>query len=113
MQNCNRYLYISANYSFMNRNVPVFGLLLGIIFPILGLLVVYFVKFSNASLGSFFQVLINDHKAAALMLAFSLFANLIPFIYYTNKRLDQTAKGVLIATMLYAVVIVILKYVWV
>lgn len=96
----------------MNRNVPVLGLLLGIIFPILGLLVVYLVKFSNASMGDFFQVLFNDHKAAALMLAFSLFANLIPFIYYTNKRLDGTAKGVLIATMLYAVLIVLLKYVW-
>ncbi len=96
----------------MNRNVPVFGLLLGIIFPLLGLLVVYLVKFSDAGIGDFFQKLITDHKAAALMLAFSLFANLIPFIYYTNKRLDGTAKGVLIATMLYAVLIVLLKYVW-
>ena len=63
-------------------------------------------------MGNFFKVLFDDHNTAALMLSFSLFANLIPFIYYTNKKLDQTAKGILIATMLYAVLIVMLKYVW-
>lgn len=98
----------------MNRNVPIFGLLLGILFPVLGLIVIYFIKFSNTgNIGEYFNVLWNNHHTAALMLAFSLFANLIPFIYYTNKRLDQTAKGVLIGTMLYAVLIVLLKYVWV
>jgi zinc transporter ZupT len=96
----------------MNKNVPVYGLLLGLLFPILGLIVTYLIKFSGAGFGDFIQVLVNDHKAAALMLAFSLFANLIPFIYFTNKRLDQTAKGVLIATMLYALLIILLKYVW-
>jgi len=96
----------------MNKNVPVYGLLLGLLFPILGLIVTYLIKFSGASFGDFIQVLVHDHKAAALMLAFSLFANLVPFIYFTNKRLDQTAKGVLIATMLYALLIILLKYVW-
>ncbi len=96
----------------MNRNLATFGLLLGIIFPLLGLLVVYFVKYSHDSFIAFFQSLSQNFSAAALMLSLSLFANLIPFIYYTNKRLDQTAKGVLIATMLYAVLIILLKYVW-
>ncbi|HTN47343.1 MAG TPA: hypothetical protein VL098_13420 [Flavipsychrobacter sp.] len=96
----------------MNRSNAPFGFVLGIFFPILGLIVVYLIKFSGAGLGNFFEVLFNNHETAALLLSFSLFANLIPFIYYTNKRLDATAKGILIATMLYALLIVLLKYVW-
>ncbi len=96
----------------MNRDNAPLGLLLGLIFPVIGLFVVYLVKFSSTGIGDFFQTLFHNFKAAALIIAFSLFANLIPFIYYTNKRLDQSAKGILIATMLYAVLIILLKYVW-
>lgn len=113
VQKCVGYLYISANiHLVMNRNNALFGLILGIIFPMLGLLVVYLIKYSHASIGAFLHGLMNDHNAAALILSFSLFANLIPFIFYTNKRLDLTAKGILIATMLYAVPIILLKFVW-
>jgi len=96
----------------MKRNVPVFGLIIGIIFPMLGMLVMYLVKFGGTPFGEFIQTMINNHKVAAMVLSLSLLANAIPFIYYTNKRLDLTARGILIATMLYAVLIVLLKFVW-
>ena len=102
----------------MKRNVPVFGLLLGLIFPILGLLVMYFVKFRTdpsgdvVSLNEFYNRLMANPKASAGVLSLCLLAELIPFIYYTNKRLDLTARGILIATMLYAVLIILLRFVW-
>ncbi|MBS1588689.1 MAG: hypothetical protein JST52_03655 [Bacteroidetes bacterium] len=96
----------------MKRNVPIFGLLIGIIFPILGMLVVYLINSAGASFPEFLHALASKHKEAAAVLSLSLVANAIPFIYYTNKRLDLTARGILIATMIYAVLIVLLKYVW-
>jgi hypothetical protein len=54
----------------------------------------------------------SNHKIAALVLSLSLLANAIPFIFYTNRRLDLTARGILVATILYAVLIVLLRYVW-
>jgi hypothetical protein len=106
-------LYISVSiYFLMKRNVPVFGLLLGIIFPLLGMLILYLIKFNNMQIGAFIGTFMQDHKLAAMVLSLSLIANAIPFIYYTNKRLDLTARGILIATMLYALVIVLLKFVW-
>jgi hypothetical protein len=99
-------------HAFMNRNNAPFGLILGIIFPLIGLLVVYLVKYSGVGVSNFLHGLMNDHNAAALVLSFSLFANLIPFIFYTNRKLDYTAKGILIATMLYALPIILLKFVW-
>jgi hypothetical protein len=112
-----RLIYITIlaqtlNIVFMKRNLAIFGLFLGLVFPILGLLTMYLIKFSSVPLNVFFQNLISDPKVAGGILSLSLIANLIPFMYYTNKRLDLTAKGVLIATMLYAVVIILLKFVW-
>lgn len=96
----------------MKRNVPLVGFVVGVIFPMLGMLVMYFLKFKGIPFGEFLNTLINNHKVAAMVLSLSLFANALPFIYYTNKRLDYTAKGIFIATMLYAVLIVLLKWVW-
>lgn len=96
----------------MKRNVPVLGLILGIIFPILGLLLLYLITF-DGSLKEYFQYLVVNYKRATPgMISLSLMANLIPFIFYTSKRLDLTARGILIATMLYAVLIVLIKFVW-
>jgi len=96
----------------MNRNVPVLGFILGILFPMLGMGVMYLVKFNNIPFGDFIQTMVNNHKVASLVLSLSLLANAIPFIYYTNERLDYTARGILVATILYAVFIVLLKWVW-
>lgn len=96
----------------MKRNIPVLGLIIGIIFPMLGMCVMYLVKFTGTPFSDFLHTMMANHKVAAMVLSLSLLANAIPFIYYTNKRLDLTARGILIATMLYAVLIVLLKFVW-
>jgi hypothetical protein len=41
-----------------------------------------------------------------------LLINLIPFVYFNMKRLDYAMRGVFIATMLYALFIVLVKFVW-
>lgn len=77
-----------------------------------GLLVMYLLKFQGQSFDAFFRILLKEHDVTAKVLSLSIIANIIPFIFYTNKRLDLTARGVLIATVLYAVLIVLLKFVW-
>lgn len=96
----------------MNRNAPIFGLILGIIFPVLGTLVIFLLSRRGYTFGGYVESLMANHKVAAKVLSLSLIGNLIPFIYYTNRRLDLTARGILIATMLYAVLIVLLMFVW-
>jgi hypothetical protein len=78
----------------------------------LGMLVMYLIKFNDTPFMSFIATMKSNHKIAALVLSLSLLANAIPFIYYTNRRLDLTARGILVATILYAVLIVLLRYVW-
>lgn len=96
----------------MKRNVPVFGLLIGLLTPVIGFIIMYFIWRQGMSLGEFTRALMNNHDMASKVLSLGLLLNLLPFILYTNKRLDYTARGILVATILYAVLIVLIKYVW-
>ncbi len=98
----------------MKRNVPVFGLLIGLVFPILGILIVSFIfaSMQHVSVGNFLTAMKGSHGSLAKVFSLGLLINIAPFIFYTNRRLDLTARGILIATVLYAVVIILLKYVW-
>lgn len=68
--------------------------------------------FRGSTLGYYYATLYTNRKVASMILTLSLLLNLIPFLYYTSKRLDYTARGILIATILYAVFIILIKYVW-
>lgn len=94
----------------MNRNAPILGLILGILFPILGVLIMYFIKFNSEPFVDFIKILFSQPKVGAMIFSLGIIGNLIPFLYYTNRRLDLTARGVLVATMLYAVLIIILRF---
>jgi mannitol-specific phosphotransferase system IIBC component len=96
----------------MKRNVPIFGFIIGMIMPIIGIFIVYLVMHNDTSMPVFFREMFNRSKEAALVLTLALLLNLVPFIYFTNKRLDLSARGILVATVLYRVFILLLTYVW-
>jgi hypothetical protein len=96
----------------MKRNVPIFGLLIGLVLPVAGYGIMYLIWGHGMGFGEFTRTLVNNHDMASKVLSLALLINLIPFSYYIKKRLDYTARGVLIATMLYFVFIILLKYVW-
>jgi hypothetical protein len=96
----------------MKRNVPLLGFIFGLVAPLAGMLVVYGILFRGMTFEGFLTRFTSDPQVAAKVLTLSILANLIPFLYFTNRRLDLSARGVFIATMLYAVAIVLLKFVW-
>jgi hypothetical protein len=103
---------LASHSSIMKRNVAVFGLIIGLVMPFLGLAVMYFAWFHGSSFGEFMSRIFSDHQLASKVLSLSLLAELIPFIFFTSKRLDNSARGIFIATMIYGVLIILLKYVW-
>lgn len=96
----------------MKINVPIVGFIIALILPIIGIFIVYLIKFSSSSLDTFIRVLTHNTDTAATVLSLAVLANLAPFIIFINKRMDQAAKGVFVATMLYGVLMVLLKFVW-
>ena len=96
----------------MTRNVPILGLIIGLLFPLIGVIIMYFVRFKGVEFGEYIISLFSNGKLGSMVLSLSALLNIIPFLYYTNKRLDLTARGIMVATMLYFVLFVLIKFVW-
>ncbi|WP_018615619.1 hypothetical protein [Segetibacter koreensis] len=95
---------------FKKNNVG-FGLLLGFIAPIVGLLVYYLVQFRNVtSLSGFFYYVATEKALLTAVISVLLVANAGVFTWYVNKRKDLTAKGVFISTCIYGLTALIWKF---
>ena len=96
----------------MRTNRPFFGFFIGALLPILGFCIVVALLKGGNSFGGFTDRLFINHRLAALVISLSILINAIPFAYFNSKRLDYTARGIFVATMLYAVFIILLRFVW-
>ena len=86
------------------------GLLLGIIAPFIALLTYYFINYSYMTTGEFINYLIRGDMYTALI-SLCVLANLAAFYPFIWKEKWSGARGVLGATFLWAIVVVILKVV--
>lgn len=85
------------------------GLVLGLIGPLLGLAVVYFVRFPSYSFKDFLDYFMKDNKMITSIGSLSLLANAVLFTIYVNTHRDNTAKGIFIVTLIYGIGILVLK----
>ena len=85
------------------------GIVLGLIGPLLGLVVIYLIKFSGVSFGDFLDAFFNDNKLITSNGTLSLLANVILFTLYINTHRDNTAKGIFIITLIYGIALLVLK----
>ncbi|GEO08026.1 hypothetical protein [Segetibacter aerophilus] len=87
------------------------GIILGFIAPIVGMLLYYFIQFKSVmSFGEFVHIILVQRTLLTALVSVSLVANAAIFTLYINKRLDQTAKGIFIATCIYGVASLIWKF---
>ncbi|HVT86339.1 MAG TPA: hypothetical protein VHD35_14135 [Chitinophagaceae bacterium] len=85
------------------------GLILGLIGPLVGLLIIYFIKFPGLSFGDFFDLFINTNRLITSIGSLSLLANVLLFTIYINTHRDNTAKGIFLITLIYGIGILVLK----
>ena len=85
------------------------GLILGLLGPALGLVVVYFMKFSSYGFGEFLDYFFNDSKLITSIGALCLLANAVLFTIYINTHRDNTAKGIFATTLVYGIAILVIK----
>src|SRR5688572_32886096 len=85
------------------------GLFLGLFGPLLGLVIVYFIKFPSYSFQDFLEYFMNDNKLITSIGSLSLLVNVVLFTIYVNTHRDQTAKGIFIITLIYGIGILVLK----
>jgi len=96
----------------MKRDLPVVGFIIGLLLPLLGFSIVKFIFFKRDSLQAVITSLSHSHRDAGKVLTLSILINLLPFLFFMRRRQDYTMNGVVVATMLYAVLIVLIMFVW-
>ena len=85
------------------------GLVLGLVGPVLGLIIVYFLKFSSYDFMDFLDYFYHDSKLITSIGAVCLLANAVLFTIYMNTPRDSTAKGIFVTTLVYGIAILIIK----
>ncbi|HRO69906.1 MAG TPA: hypothetical protein PK951_05980 [Chitinophagaceae bacterium] len=85
------------------------GIVLGLFAPMLGLVVIYFLRYSGSSFGLFLDEFFNNNKLITSIGSLSLLANVVLFTIYVNSHRDNTAKGIFIITLIYGIAILLLK----
>jgi hypothetical protein len=85
------------------------GIVLGLLGPIIGLTVIYLIKFSSVSFGEFLDEFFHNNKLITSIGSLALLANVILFTIYVNTQRDKTAKGLFLITLLFGITILVLK----
>jgi hypothetical protein len=85
------------------------GLILGLFGPVVGLLVIYFLKFSSFSFADFLSEFTSKKNLTTSVGALCLLANAVLFTLYINTHRDNTAKGIFLTTVIYGIGILVLK----
>lgn len=92
-------------------NKPIYGLIVGIVVPILAFFVYYIIErimHDNLGFVDFINVLVE--KKSILPPSLCVFANLIP--YFIFKKLDYwyTVKGLVYSLVIYTLIFVVLTF---
>jgi hypothetical protein len=88
------------------------GLVLGLVAPILSLFTYYFIKFYPLyTLRDFFYYLSTNKAQITAISVPCLVLNIALFTIYINSHKDSTAKGIFAATIIYAIVALLFKFI--
>jgi hypothetical protein len=87
------------------------GIILGVLGPLAGFLIFYLIKFLplGQSLSSYLHLFKDNTFLIPKVMSLSLLANGVIFFLYTHYQKDQTSRGILVATLVYAIVIIVFK----
>ena len=89
-----------------------FGFLMGLIAPVLSLIVYYFIKFyPYYSVREFFFIMRTNRPQVTAIAVPCLVLNIALFTYFINVHRDLTVKGIFAATVLYAILSLVIKWI--
>ena len=87
------------------------GITLGLVAPIISLVIYYYVKFSSVPFSEFLSFLHHHRDQITAVSVPCLLLNIALFTIYINSHRDMTAKGIFVATLVYAIVALLFKFV--
>jgi hypothetical protein len=86
------------------------GLIIGFLAPFLGLIIYYLMRFRLYTVKEFYQVLMMQKSLLSGIIAIALVMNVLFFTLYINKQKDKTATGIFIASCVYGMISLGMKW---
>lgn len=86
------------------------GTVLGFIGPVVGFTIFKLLKYNRFTLKEMYQWMTMNHNLITAWISVSLFANALLFTLFVNARIDKTAKGIFVITVIYAVATLLIKF---
>jgi hypothetical protein len=94
----------------MVKDKYIVGILIGFLLPFLGFIGFYEWKFSFISIKEFISILGQQKSVLSAMISVSLVLNGAALTLSFNKEKDNIAKGIFIATIVYAIISLSVKW---
>lgn len=94
---------------FLKNDNLKFGIVLGLLAPILVFFIIYLARFSEYTFGEFIHVFFKENRLITFFGVWCLVGNVALFTAYINTRRDETAKGIFAVTLVYGIGILLLK----
>jgi hypothetical protein len=94
----------------MVKDKYIVGILIGFLLPFLGFIGFYEWKFSFISIKEFISILGQQKSVLSAMISVSLVLNGAALTLFFNKEKDNIAKGIFIATIVYAIISLSVKW---
>ncbi|PLX23424.1 MAG: hypothetical protein C0597_01070 [Marinilabiliales bacterium] len=85
------------------------GLMLGILAPVLTMAIIYILKFTDSNLSELVDLLVQK-RVFTKIISLCVIPNLALFFLFLNKFLYKSARGILLATILFAIFVFVTKF---
>lgn len=94
-----------------NKDNFIYGAVLGLLAPVLGLWLFKITKLSVFTIKETVQYMIYEpgYRTLSVGLSLSLLLNALLFTIFINKRKDHTAKGIFVTTLIYGLIVLSIK----
>ncbi len=86
------------------------GLIAGVLLPLSVFLILYLLRYASMPLGTFL-IRLRELKILVKLLSLCGFANLLVFLFFYRNKMDRAARGVVAATFLYAMLVLVSRLV--
>lgn len=93
----------------MKKDSTILGLTVGLLAPQLVMFGFWKYQFGHTSLIGFYEVMVDSGNLPGLI-SIGLLGNLGAFFVFYRQKLDVSARGVIMVTFAYGLIIVILKF---
>lgn len=93
----------------MKNDITIIGLIIGLVAPLIVMFGFWKYQFGHTSLKGFYEVMVDSGNLPGLI-SIGLLGNLAAFFLFYRQKLDVSARGVIMATFLYGLIIVVLKF---